>query len=243
MRTTEKLGAAPAVSLEGATRIFSGKPAVDRLTLRVPPGTCLVLLGANGAGKTTTLRLVAGLLSPTCGSVRVEGLEVRDHLRRVKERVGMVPQDDALDPDLSAAENLWFHARYAGLGGPRARAAAARVLERVGLADRAGASVGQLSSGLRRRLVLARALLCAPGILLLDEPTRGLDGGSRERFLDTLLGLKASGTTLLLATHDRDEADLLGDRAVLLDRGRLAGQGAPGELAGRAPLLRVAGGE
>ncbi len=241
--TAEARGAAPAVVLEGVSKSFGNGLAVDGVTFSVAGGTCFGLLGPNGAGKSTTLKLLYGSLAPTRGRVRVGGIDLGERPRDAKRLLGVVPQDDTLDPDLTVGENLAFHARYLGLAGRAARAATDQALERMGLGDRARAGLGELSSGLRRRVVLARALLGRPSVVVLDEPTRGLDQESRWQYLAELGALKASGVTLVLATHELDEAEALCDRAAVMVAGRLQEVGRAAEVfrSARAGLVAVPG--
>jgi ABC-type multidrug transport system ATPase subunit len=156
--------------------------------------------------------MIYGFLRPSEGSVRVEGLDVVRHPREVRRRLGIAPQEDVLDPDLSVTQNLLFHARYSGISAPEARRRSDQLLDSMGLSDHADAALGHLSTGLRRRLVLARALLNNPAIVVLDEPTRGLDRESRRRYVDVLQEMKKRGVTLMLATHELTEAEALCDR-------------------------------
>lgn len=212
-------GAGPAVVLTAVSKSFGNRLAVDRVSFAVPAGTCFGLLGPNGAGKSTTLKLIYGFLRPASGSIRVAGIDAVAQPRAARQRLGVAPQDDVLDPDLSAAQNLLFHAHYCGIPGARARVPG--WLETVGLDGRGDAAVHTLSSGLRRRLVLARALVNEPEIVVLDEPTRGLDRESREEYLASLLELKGRGVTLLLATHELAEAEALCEQAAFMEAGRI----------------------
>jgi len=235
----------PAVVLESVTKCFGGALAVDAVSFTVARGTCLGLLGPNGAGKSTTLKMVYGSLRPTSGTIRVDGLDIVREPRRAKAVLGVAPQEDLLDPDLGVLQNLLFHARYHGIGGPARRAAAQAQLHAAGLEEHAGAAVATLSTGLRRRLVLARALLSGPRIVILDEPTRGLDRDSRRAYMERLQALKAAGVTLLLATHDLWEAESLCDRAVVMERGRVQEEGPLWEILDRCRdghALAAAGG-
>lgn len=231
-------GAAPAVSLEAVCKAFGGGLAVDRVSFEVAPGTCFGLLGPNGAGKSTTLKMIYGFLRPTSGAIRVAGIDVVSRPRAAKRRLGVAPQDDVLDPDLTAAQNLLFHARYSGIPEAEARALVPRWLEWMGLDGRGGAAVHSLSSGLRRRLVLARVLVNDPEIVVLDEPTRGLDQASRRQYVEALQGMKARGVTLLLATHEMEEAEALCDRAALMEAGRVRELGPAAEVFRAARQVR-----
>ena len=199
----------------------------------VERASCTGLLGPNGAGKTTTMRMIMGLTSVTAGELRVFGVPVGEITRREKARIGLVPQDNNLDPDFSVRRNLEVYGGYFGL--PR-HVLAARVPELLAfmqLTDRAGSPVLQLSGGMRRRLVLARALIADPELVILDEPTTGLDPQARVLIWRRLLELKRQGRTLLLTTHYMDEAQRLCDRIVIIDGGRILDEGTPGELIAR----------
>jgi len=221
---------APAIVLAGVSKSFGPVPAVSAVSFSVERGSCFGLLGPNGAGKSTTLKMIYGFLRPTAGTILVDGADACGAPRAARARLGVAPQEDLLDPDLSVYENLLFHARYHRVPPREARGRCEATLRGAGLEDRSGSPVSHLSSGQRRRLVLARALLSDPAIVVLDEPTRGLDADSRGRYLGTLQGLKARGVTLLLATHDLTEAEALCDRALLMERGRVQAEGSLWEI-------------
>ena len=229
----------PAVSLRAVSRRFGDAWAVRDVSLDIERGSCFGLLGPNGAGKTTTLKMIYGFLRPTSGAIVVDGADIALDPAGARASMGIVPQEDLLDPDLDVTRNLEFHARYYRI--PRARAIlkCRDLLSDMGLEGYDGRPVSHLSTGLRRRLVLARALLNDPAIVILDEPTRGLDRKSRGRYIDRLLHLKAAGATLILATHDLEKAGLLCDRAALMDSGRIRALGTLPEVleagAGLAP--------
>ncbi|MDY6847656.1 MAG: ABC transporter ATP-binding protein [Thermodesulfobacteriota bacterium] len=209
------------VVLHQVTKTFGRTCAVDGISLAVGRGTCFGLTGDNGAGKSTTLKMIYGFLRPSSGRITVEALDVGKRPRDVRKLLGIVPQDDLLDGDLNVGDNLLFHGRYAGLSSREACGRTRRVLQQMGLEARASDPVTNLSGGMRRRLVLARALLTRPRILLLDEPSRGLDHASRESYLAMLLRLKREGMTLLLASHDQAEIELLCDQVAQLENGRV----------------------
>jgi lipooligosaccharide transport system ATP-binding protein len=211
---------APPIRIEGVSKAYGNGNVVSGVTFSVERGLCFGLLGPNGAGKTTVLKMIYGFLRPSEGSVLVEGLDVVRHPREVRRRLGIAPQEDVLDPDLSVTQNLLFHARYSGISAPEARRRTDELLDSMGLGDHADADLGHLSTGLRRRLVLARALLNNPAIVVLDEPTRGLDRESRRRSVDVLQEMKKRGVTLMLATHELTEAEALCDRVALMEDGR-----------------------
>jgi len=203
------------------TKRYGALVAVDGVSLRAGPGEMVGLLGPNGAGKTTTVSMIAGLLKPDAGEVLVEGRRVEGDVDPVKRRIGLVTQEPALIEELSALENLLFFAALYGVGGRDARRAAADALELVGLSDRSRGRVGKFSGGMKRRLNLAAALLHDPQILLLDEPTVGVDPQSRGAIFDNLETLKGRGKTLLYTTHYMEEAERLCDRVVIIDHGKV----------------------
>ena len=195
--------------------------AVDEVSFTAHPGEMVGLLGPNGAGKTTTVSMIAGLLPPDSGEVRVAGDPVRSETDPVKRRMGLVPQDLALHDELSAHENLSLFGALYDLSGARLRAAIDRNLELVGLADRAKDRTAHFSGGMKRRLNLAAALLHDPEILLLDEPTVGVDPQSRNAIFSNLEELKRRGKTLVYTTHYMEEAERLCDRIIIVDHGKV----------------------
>lgn len=212
---------------------FGADAVVDRIDLRVPRGGCFGLLGPNGAGKTTTLRMILGLSPPSGGSLTVLGERMPEAGRRARARIGVVSQDDNLDPDFTVMENLRAYASY--FPGPPARRRALRpfllsLLEFVALADRADARIQDLSGGMRRRLAIARSLVNDPELLILDEPTTGLDPQVRHLIWSRLRELAQGGTTVLLTTHYMEEAERLCDRLAIIDRGRILIEDAPRSL-------------
>jgi lipooligosaccharide transport system ATP-binding protein len=206
---------------------------VDGLDLEVASGSCFGLLGPNGAGKTTTIRVLCAASPRDAGEVEVLGLDPARDGRAVKARIGVVPQLDNLDPDFTVLTNLVVYARYFGIPAERARERALELLRFVRLEDRAGAAVEELSGGLKRRLVIARALLHDPRLLVLDEPTTGLDPQSRHELWDRVRELRRGGVTILLTTHYMEEAESLCDRVAIVDRGRVLVEGPPKELVKR----------
>ncbi len=219
--------------LEGAARAFGERRALAGVSLALRPGEIYALLGRNGAGKTTLIRAVCGRVRLDAGRVLVCGRDPR-HEPAVKRRLGLVPQEIALYGDLTARENLEVLGRLAGLAAAEARREAARALEWIGLVDRAASRVETLSGGMKRRVNLAAGVLHAPDVLLLDEPTVGVDPHARERIHALLADLRARGMTILLTTHDLDQAATLADRIGILDEGELKAEGTLPELVRRS---------
>ena len=223
----------PVLQLTDVHKRFGKTIAVDGLSLEVAPGEVMGLLGPNGAGKTTTLGMAVGLLRPDRGTVRLGrppgpmGRPADPHVRRL---VGVAPQEIALYEAMTASENLVLFGRLHGLTRSRARARAGEWLERVGLADRAHHRVRGFSGGMKRRLNLAGALVADPQLVLLDEPTAGVDPQSRHAIFELVAGLKASGVTVLFSTHYMEEAARLCDRVAIVDHGRLLALGTVDEL-------------
>ena len=200
---------------------------VDDLSFEIRPGECLGVIGPNGAGKTTTLRMCLGLTVPDSGHVEAFGLRMPQDAHAIKARLGVVTQFDSLDPDFSCAENLLVFGRYFGLKTAEIRARIPRLLEFAALTHKAEARPGQLSGGMRRRLSLARALVNDPRLLLLDEPTTGLDPQARHLMWERLQQLLQQGKSILLTTHFMDEAERLCDRLLVIDHGRKIAEGTP----------------
>jgi lipooligosaccharide transport system ATP-binding protein len=219
-----------ALEAHNLTKKYDSFLAVDSLGFTVEAGECVGFLGPNGAGKTSTVRMV-GCLSPlTSGSARVFGLDVAAHPREIKARLGVCPQEDNLDPDFSVRKNLLVFARYFDLPREEARRRTDELLDLMQLREKADARIEELSGGMKRRLVLARALLNRPGLLLLDEPTTGLDPQARHLMWQRIRQLKGEGVTCLLTTHYMEEAHRLCDRVILMDRGKILLQGNPDQL-------------
>lgn len=209
---------------------FGSHSAVDELDLEVEEGSCFGLLGPNGAGKSTTLRLLLGLTDPDAGEIRVLGLPVPKRAREVRSRIGVVPQMDALDPDFTVAENLAVFARYFGARAQAACRHPEALLEFAGLAHKRDARIAELSGGMKRRLTLARALVNDPELLLLDEPSTGLDPQARHLIWERLRQLLARGKSILLTTHFMEEAERLCDRIAIVDHGRCIAVDSPAGL-------------
>lgn len=218
------------IHASGLTKCFGAFTAVDAVDFDVAPGEAFGFLGPNGAGKTSTMRMI-GTVSPlTAGTLRVFGLDAAHDGARIRARIGVVPQADTLDSELSVLENLLVYGRYFDLSWAEARRRALELLDFVQLSERAGDKVEPLSGGMKRRLVIARALINEPSLLLLDEPTTGLDPQARHLVWDRLYRLKARGVTLVLTTHYMDEAEQLCDRLVVMDKAHIVAEGSPRSL-------------
>lgn len=220
-----------AIETEGLTRGFAHGLAVDDVTFRLAPGEVLALLGPNGAGKTTTVRLLDGVLRPDAGRARVLGLDPVTQGNDVRRRTGVLTENAGLDDRLTSRENLQYVARVRGFDPAGARRRVDELLERFGMADRADDLTQGFSTGQRKRLALARALLHDPEVLFLDEPTSGLDPAGTRDVIALIAELAADGRTVVLATHFLGEAGRLADRMAVLHRGRLRAFGAPDALA------------
>lgn len=218
------------VEARGLSKLYDGQAVVDEIDLRVLMGECFGLLGPNGAGKTTTLRMLLGITPPSAGRLEVLGLPVPEGARKMRERIGVVPQQDNLDPDFTVTENLRVYASYFGLSGPALDECITELLAFAALETKAHAGIGTLSGGMKRRLTLARALINQPDLLILDEPTTGLDPQARQLIWRRLRALLAQGKTLILTTHHMEEAERLCDRVVIMDRGKFLVIGSPAEL-------------
>ena len=221
-----------AIVVEDLRKRYGTRTALADVSLKVDGGEIVGLLGPNGAGKSTALSILATLLAFDEGRVRIAGHELPRDAGAARRALGLVPQDVALYPTLTGCENLLFFARMLGLGRAEGRAAVARALELVGLVERAHDAVAEYSGGMRRRLNLAAGILHAPRVLLLDEPTTGVDPQSRERIHVAIEELARAGAAVLTSTHDMEEADRLCGRIVLLDSGRVVASGTTMELVG-----------
>jgi lipooligosaccharide transport system ATP-binding protein len=227
---TNQVRGGAVVSARGISKCFGSRTVVDRVDFDIHRGRCFGFLGPNGAGKTTTLRMTMGLTPINAGTLRVFGLTVGDSASAVRARVGIVPQADNLDPDFTVEENLSVYASYFGLRRREIESRIAALLEFASLADRRRARIDTLSGGMRRRLTIARALINDPQLVVLDEPTTGLDPQARHVIWGRLTELRARGKTLLLTTHYMEEAERLCDELVIMDRGRILDQGSPKQL-------------
>ncbi|MBL8485394.1 MAG: ATP-binding cassette domain-containing protein [Rhodocyclaceae bacterium] len=224
--TVPDSGAAPLVVRDLKKR-YGRQEVVRGVSFSIARGECFALLGPNGAGKTTTLRCCLGLTEAASGAISLCGYEVPAMARTARMRVGVVPQMDNLDPDFTVAENLLVFGRYFGLSAAQVRARTPALLEFAGLEGKAEARIQALSGGMKRRLTLARALVNDPELLVLDEPTTGLDPQARHLIWDRLKRLVQQGRTVLLTTHFMDEAERLADRLAIMDNGKIIGAGSP----------------
>lgn len=220
------------IEAENLRKTFGAFTAVDGITFRARRGECFGILGPNGAGKTSTIRMIYGFSPLSGGSLHVLGEDVtlRRALRKVKYRIGVCQQDNNLDPELSVLQNLEVFASYFDIAAPQAVERALALLQFIALENRKDTPIPELSGGLMRRLVLARALINEPDLLILDEPTTGLDPQSRHQLWERLEGLRARGISILLTTHYMEEAARLCDRLIIMDHGRILVEGRPQDL-------------
>ena len=221
------------IRARGLVKRFGSFTAVDGIDFELQRGEAFGFLGPNGAGKSSTMRMIGCVSPPTAGELSILGLDPVADGPKIRSRLGVVPQEDTLDLELTVRENLLIYGRYFGLSRETIRERTAHLLDFVQLGDRAGDQVEPLSGGMKRRLTIARSLINEPDILLLDEPTTGLDPQARHAVWDRLFRLKQQGVTLVLTTHYMDEAEQLCDRLVVMDRGKIAAEGSPRELIGR----------
>ena len=215
------------IKIEALVKRYGERTALDHLNLEIASGEIFGLLGPNGAGKTTTIRMLTMLTRPSEGSISIKGLKLSVDNQEVKSLIGVVPQHLNLDADLTARENLDLHGRLHHMSGEMRRQRIAELLEYVEMTDRAEDMVGTFSGGLKRRLMIARALLHKPKVLFLDEPTVGLDPQVRRRLWDLIRKLKSDGLTVLLTTHYIEEAEHLCQRVAILDKGKLIALDSP----------------
>ena len=218
------------IHARGLTKRFTNLVAVDAIDFDVERGEAFGFLGPNGAGKTSTMRMIGCVSTPSGGTLRVLGMDPVSDGPRIRARLGVVPQTDTLDAELVVDENLFTYARYFGISRADARSRAGQLLEFVQLKDRARDRVESLSGGMKRRLTIARALVNEPELLLLDEPTTGLDPQARHLVWDRLYRLKQQGVTIVLTTHYMDEAEQLCDRLVVMDKAKIVAFGSPRSL-------------
>ena len=231
--TETTIAAAPLIHAQGLTKRFGSFTAVDGIDFDVAPGEAFGFLGPNGAGKTSTMRMIGTVSPVTAGKLTVFGLDPNHQGAKIRARLGVVPQADTLDSELSVLENLLIYGRYFDLSWSESRRRATELLDFVQLTERSNDKVEPLSGGMKRRLVIARSLINEPSLLLLDEPTTGLDPQARHLLWDRLYRLKQKGVTLCLTTHYMDEAEQLCDRLVVMDQARIVAEGSPRQLIDR----------
>jgi lipooligosaccharide transport system ATP-binding protein len=219
------------VQANSLTKIYGQQRAVDAIDFSVSRGETFGLLGPNGAGKSTTMRMIACRTPLSAGQLFVEGRDVRKQAREIRALIGVVPQENNLDPDLNVLRNLIIYASYYGIPKTRAAQRAAELLDFIGMTERADARIDHLSGGMKRRLMIARALLHEPRLLVLDEPTTGLDPQVRQEIWQKLEELRrVSGVTIVLSTHYMEEAEKLCERLVVIDHGKILAAGTPRDL-------------
>ena len=221
---------APLFSAQGLVKRYGSSTVVDDLSFSIAPGECLGVIGPNGAGKTTTIRMCLGLTAPDAGSITAFDMPMPKEALAIKALMGVVNQNDTLDPDFSCAENLLVYGRYFGMKTADIKARIPQLLEFASLTSKAGSKPGELSGGMKRRLSLARALVNDPKLLLLDEPTTGLDPQARHLMWERLQLLLQQGKSILLTTHFMDEAERLCSRLLVLDHGKKIAEGKPRDL-------------
>ena len=220
----------PVIAARDLVKKYKDFPAVDGISFEVEPGESFGLLGPNGAGKSTTMRMIGAVSQRTSGELRVLGLNPDTEGPAIRARLGVVPQDDNLDTELTVHENLVVYGRYFGIPRAECHRRADELVAFAQLEDKARTKTDDLSGGMKRRLTIARALVNEPRVLMLDEPTTGLDPQARHVLWDRLYQLRERGTTLVLTTHYMDEAEQLCDRLVVVDHGRIMAEGSPAEL-------------
>lgn len=225
-----QIQADPIIMCKGLRKVYGDLEAVSGLDLDIPRGNCFGLLGPNGAGKTTTLRMLLGQSPRTSGVLSVFGESIESNLREIRQRTGIVPQADNLDPDFTVSENLRIYGLYFRITSSVLEQRIPKLLKLVELDHRAKDRISTLSGGMKRRLILARALINDPDLLLFDEPTTGLDPQARHMIWSQIHRLKRNGKTILLTTHYMEEAERLCDEIVIIDHGKLITQGPPKDL-------------
>ncbi|MBB6692634.1 ABC transporter ATP-binding protein [Cohnella xylanilytica] len=222
-----------AITIAGLAKSYEGKPALRNIGFEVREGSCFGLLGPNGAGKSTTMKILSGLLDPDRGDVRVMGKELRRNAAEIREKIGYVPQSITLYEKLSAYDNLVFFGEMYGVRGGELKRRIADVLGRVGLADRAKDAVSSFSGGMKRRVNIAAALLHRPRVLIMDEPTVGIDPQSRNHIFEMIRSLQKEGVTVLYSTHYMEEVESLCDELAIIDHGEVIASGGLGEVLDR----------
>ncbi len=220
----------PIVEAKNLVKDYDGLRAVDNVSFEVVKGECFGFLGPNGAGKTTTMQMVQCVLPVTAGELYVAGMNVNDKAREIKRLIGVVPQENNLDPDFTVCKNLTVYARYFDISKDVAEKRASELLEFLNLTEKSDVVIDNLSSGMKHRLLIARALINEPQLLVLDEPTTGLDPQARHLIWDRIADLKKQGVTVLLTTHYMEEAAQLCDRIVIMDYGKIVDEGNPKDI-------------
>lgn len=218
------------ITVKGLTKYYGDLKAVDNIDFEIVKGECFGFLGPNGAGKTTVMGIIYCFMPPSAGDVKVFGMDVNKNPGEIKARIGVMPQEDNLDPDFSVLENLIVYARYFDIPKKESSKTAWELLDFVELRQKADVNIKDLSGGMKRRLLLARALVNNPEMLVLDEPTTGLDPHSRLSVWEKLRQLKTKGTTLILTTHYMEEAERLCDRVAIMDSGKIVAIDSPKNL-------------
>jgi len=230
VRANKKMQPEVLIEAKGLTKKFGGVMAVDNINFEVLKGEVFGFLGPNGAGKTTTMKMVNCVLPLTAGALSVAGMDVTGHAREIKKMIGVAPQEDNLDPDFTVFHNLIVYARYFEIPRAEAQKRADELLKFVQLDEKRDVLIDQLSAGMKRRLILARALINEPQILILDEPTTGLDPQARHLIWDKARSLQRQGVTIVLTTHYMEEAAQLCDRILIMDNGKIIEEGKPADL-------------
>ena len=215
------------IEAEALTKNFEDLTAVDHISFRIRTGECFGFLGPNGAGKTTAIRMIQCVSPITSGKLEVLGMDVRKSSREIKALIGVCPQEDNLDPDFTVWKNLLIYARYFGIGKAQAGAKANELLDFMALKEKKDVEIEKLSGGMKRRLMIARALMNDPKFLILDEPTTGLDPQARHLIWEKVRDLKKKGVTVMITTHYMDEAQQLCDRLVIMEQGKILEEGQP----------------
>jgi lipooligosaccharide transport system ATP-binding protein len=215
------------IEAEALTKSFEDLTAVDHISFRIRSGECFGFLGPNGAGKTTAIRMIQCVSPITSGKLEVLGMDVRKNSREIKSLIGVCPQEDNLDPDFTAWRNLLIYARYFGIKKELAEAKANELLDFMALKEKKDVEIEKLSGGMKRRLIIARALMNDPKLLILDEPTTGLDPQARHLIWEKVRDLKKKGVTVMITTHYMDEAQQLCDRLVIMEKGKILVEGNP----------------
>jgi lipooligosaccharide transport system ATP-binding protein len=218
------------ITAKGLTKNYNSFRAVDNIDFEIIKGECFGFLGPNGAGKTTVMCMLYCFAAPTSGEIKVFGMDVTKHPSTIKSRIGVMPQDDNLDLELTVLENLITYARYFDIPKTQSVKIATELIEYAGLTEKINVNIKDLSGGMKRSLLLARALINNPELLILDEPTTGLDPHSRHNVWEKLNGLKSNNTTLILTTHYMEEAERLCDRVAIMDSGRIITIDSPANL-------------